>query len=224
MASGEEHAAAILSVSDDGAGITPEVRERLFEPFFTTKPAGRGTGLGLATAYAIVRSAGGTINVVSAPDEGATFKVILPRRAAEEREPESRLSPARGIALVGRDETVLLVEDEPAIRTAIARVLRSNGYKVIEASNGGEALRVADAAEGTIDLLLTDVMMPGMGGKELVQRLLAVKPGIRVMLMSGYTDDDSLRGDLAAARYVFLQKPFSAKQVVAAVRELLDSV
>jgi PAS domain S-box-containing protein len=224
MASGEDGRAAILSVSDDGAGITPEVRERLFEPFFTTKPAGRGTGLGLATAYAIVRSAGGTITVASAPNEGATFKVVLPRRAAEEREPESRLSPARGVALVGRDETVLLVEDEPAIRSAIARVLRSNGYKVIEASNGGEALRVADAAEGKIDLLLTDVMMPGMGGKELVQRLLAAKPGTRVILMSGYTDDDSLRGDLAAARYVFLQKPFSAKQVVAAVRELLDSV
>ncbi|MFN0097204.1 MAG: ATP-binding protein [Gemmatimonadaceae bacterium] len=224
MASGDDGPAAILSVTDDGAGISADVRERLFEPFFTTKPAGRGTGLGLATAYAIVRSAGGTIAVTSAPNEGATFKVILPRRAPEEREPESRSSPARGIALVGRDETVLLVEDEPAIRSAISRVLRGNGYKVIEASNGGEALRLADAAESPIDLLLTDVMMPGMGGKELVQRMLAVKPGIRVMLMSGYTDDDSLRGDLAAARYVFLQKPFSAKQVVAAVRELLDAV
>lgn len=224
MASGEDGPAAILSVADDGAGISADVRERLFEPFFTTKPAGRGTGLGLATAYAIVRGAGGSIAVASAPNEGATFKVILPRRAPEEREPESRSSPARGVALVGRDETVLLVEDEPAIRSAIARVLRGSGYKVIEASNGGEALRLADAAESPIELLLTDVMMPGMGGKELVQRLLASKPGIRVMLMSGYTDDDSLRGDLAAARYVFLQKPFSGKQVVAAVRELLDAV
>ena len=120
-------------------------------------------------------------------------------------------------------ETNLLVEDEPAIREALLRVLTGNGYRVIEASNGGEALRRAQEEEGPIHLMLSDVMMPGIGGKELVQRLMVTRPQTRIILMSGYTDDDLLRRELGDARYVFLQKPFAARQAVAAVRDLLDA-
>lgn len=212
-----------IAVSDTGTGMTDAVRQRLFEPFFTTKPAGQGTGLGLATAYAIMRAADGIIRVASEPGKGARFAVLLPSRSDAERELETRQSPHRGV-LVARDgETILLVEDEPAIRQALARVLAGHGYRVIEASNGGEALRLAEAEPGHIDLMLTDVMMPGIGGKELVQRLLVTRPQTRVILMSGYTDDDLLRQDLGNARYVFLQKPFAAREAVAAIRQLLDS-
>ncbi len=212
-----------ISVRDTGTGITADVRERLFEPFFTTKPPGQGTGLGLATAYAIVREAGGVIHVESAPGNGSHFEVVLPARAPAEQEPESRLSPIRGVPMAAANETVLIVEDEPAIRSALARMLRAHGYHVLEASNGGEALRVAETETGQIDLLLTDVRMPGIGGKELVQRLLRIRPGTRVILMSGYTDDELLREELGDARYVFLQKPFAARAVVAAVRALLSA-
>ncbi|MCE9600975.1 MAG: response regulator [Gemmatimonadetes bacterium] len=217
------HPAVVVSVRDTGSGMSAEVQRLLFEPFFTTKPSGQGTGLGLATGYAIVRTAGGTIRVRSAENEGSVFDIILPRVGDSEREPESRLSPSRGTVLPEGGETILLVEDEPAIRSALSRMLRSGGYQVVEAANGGEALRLAEETAGAIDLLLTDVMMPGIGGKELVQRVLAIRPGTRVILMSGYTDDEDLRRDLGAARYVFLQKPFTAKKVAATVRALLDA-
>ena len=214
--------AVVVAVVDTGTGMAPEVQRLLFEPFFTTKPAGRGTGLGLATAYAIVRGAGGVIRVETSEGNGSTFEVLLPRLPESERDRDPRLSPAKGVMAIGGGETILLAEDEPAIRAALARMLRTSGYTVIEASNGGEALRLAEETPGVIDLLLTDVMMPGIGGKELVQRLLQVRPGTRIILMSGYTDDEMLRRDLGDARYVFLQKPFAAKQAVAAVREVLD--
>ena len=212
-----------FTVSDNGTGMTPEVQSRLFEPFFTTKPAGEGTGLGLATAYAIVRAADGVIRVESEAGAGSRFTVVLPLRSEAEREPDPRGSPLAGVPMAREGETILLVEDEPAIRQALKRVLTANGYRVIEASNGGEALRRAEAEPGVIDLMLTDVMMPGIGGKELVKRLLATRPRTRVILMSGYTDDDLLRRDLGSARFVFLQKPFAAREAVAAVRALLDS-
>ena len=215
--------AAVISVRDTGTGMSSEIQGLLFEPFFTTKPAGRGTGLGLATGYAIVRGAGGTIRVQSVEGQGSAFDIVLPRLGESEREPQSRLSPSRGLAMPGGGETILLVEDEPAIRSALSRMLRTAGYRILEAAHGGEALRVAGEESGTIDLLLTDVMMPGIGGKELVQRFLAIRPHTRVILMSGYTDDEALRRDLGEARYVFLQKPFTAKKVAAAVRELLDA-
>ena len=218
----ESRPAAVISVRDTGSGMSAEIQRLLFEPFFTTKPAGQGTGLGLATGYAIVRGAGGTIRVRSVEKEGSAFDIILPRVPESEREPEARLSPSRGTVLPAGGETILLVEDEPAIRAALTRMLRGGGYRIIEASNGDEALRLADETTGAIDLLLTDVMMPGIGGKELVQRLLAIRPDTRVILMSGYTDDEDLRRDLGEARYVFLQKPFTAKKVAATVRALLD--
>jgi PAS domain S-box-containing protein len=213
---------AVLTVSDTGSGMTREVLERLFEPFFTTKPAGQGTGLGLATTYAIVRDAKGVIRVDSTPGDGSEFEVYLPISTTPEPAPEQRESPAKGSTLSPAHERILLAEDEPAIRQALARVLRTNGYEVIEASNGGEALRLAEAEPGTIELLLTDVMMPGIGGKELAQRLREIRPGLRVILMSGYTDDELLRAELGDARYEFLQKPFAARTVVEAVRAILD--
>jgi PAS domain S-box-containing protein len=213
---------AVLSVEDTGTGMTPEVQERLFEPFFTTKPAGRGTGLGLATGYAIVKEAGGEITVTSAPGRGARFDVILPLSTSHEPDSGQRMSPVYGSAVAGAGERILLVEDEPAIRTALSRILHASGYEVLEASNGGEALRLADAEPSQIHLLLTDVMMPGIGGKELVQRLLEQRPDTRVILMSGFTDDADLRADLGNARFLFLQKPFATRRVLSAIREALD--
>lgn len=220
---GADQRAFAISVIDTGTGMSSETQRRLFEPFFTTKPAGEGTGLGLATAYAIVRAADGIIRVESEPGKGSRFDVILPLRSDADREPDARLSPRGGMQAARAGETILLVEDEPAIRQALSRVLKGHGYRVIEASNGGEALRVAEETAGEIDLMLTDVMMPGIGGKELVQRLLVTRPSTRVILMSGYTDDELLRQDLGDARYMFLQKPFAARQAVAAVREMLDA-
>ncbi len=214
---------ARIRVSDTGTGMSREVLDRLFEPFFTTKPAGRGTGLGLATTYAIVHEAGGEITVESTPGAGARFDVILPLSAATEADALRRLSPVRGTPTSSGNEVILLAEDEPAIRTALSRILRASGYRVIEASNGGEALRLAATESGPIHLLLTDVMMPGIGGKELVRRLREKRPETRVILMSGYTDDADLRADLGSARFSFLQKPFAARQVVAAVRDALDA-
>ena len=218
-----DRAAVAVSITDTGTGMPEAVRLRIFEPFFTTKPAGEGTGLGLATSYAIVRAADGLIRVETELGRGTRFEVLLPLQGEADRAPDPRHSPHAGAARARPGETILLVEDEAAIRRALARVLESSGYRVLEAANGADALRVAGAEPGTIALMLTDVMMPGIGGKELVQRLRVERPAMRVILMSGYTDDDLLRRELGDARYVFLQKPFAARQAVAAVRELLDA-
>jgi nitrogen-specific signal transduction histidine kinase len=216
-------ARARLEVIDTGTGISESVRDRLFEPFFTTKPVGRGTGLGLATSYTIVREAGGSIEVVSAPGAGATFRVLLP--LADERDAihARRSSPVRGIDVPGGTERILIAEDEPAIRSAVSRILSAAGYEVLEAQDGTDALRVACGDPRHIHLLLSDVMMPGMGGKDLVRELAASRPETRVVLMSGYTDDAALRADLGAARYAFLQKPFTARDILLAVRTALDA-
>ncbi len=212
----------LLSVTDSGTGMTSEVQERLYEPFFTTKPAGRGTGLGLATSYAIVTEGGGRITVESKIGEGSRFDVVFPLSASVASAQKRRSSPQRGVDISTASERILLAEDEPAIRTALARILRSAGYEVLEAEHGGEALRLSEAEPRPIDLLLSDVMMPGVGGKELVQRLTVLRPEIRVVLMSGYTDDEALRADLGAARYAFLQKPFAARDLLKVIRAALD--
>ena len=214
---------AVLRVHDTGAGMSKEVQARLFEPFFTTKPAGEGTGLGLATAYAIVNDAKGFIQVSSTPGVGSDFEVFLPITKATLPDVATVDSGEHRAATSVQHERILIAEDEPAIRQALSRVLRDHGYEVIEAANGGEALRLADAEPGRIDLLLTDIMMPGIGGKELVDRLRATRPDIRVVLMSGYTDDESLRAEIGASRQLFLQKPFSARAAVETVRKLLDA-
>jgi two-component system cell cycle sensor histidine kinase/response regulator CckA len=205
-----------VSVSDTGTGMKPEVRARIFEPFFTTKPPGKGTGLGLSTVFGIVHQAGGHLVVESAPGAGSTFHVYLPVVVAERvpQPPAQRdSSPVRG------EEVVLIVEDDPAIRRLLADVLRDAGYTVLTATNGLEALDVADGFPGTIDLVLSDVVMPKLGGVELVRRLREKRGELRVMFMSGYPSD--LTDEPGALGAVFLPKPFSPDQLEESVRAAL---
>ena len=176
----------MLSVSDTGVGMTPEVKERVFEPFFTTKEKGKGTGLGLSTVYGIVKQSGGNIWVYSELDHGTTFKIYLPR---VEEEASTLLHGDDKRSLPQGSETVLLVEDDLSVRGLVVQVLRENGYNLLEAANGNEALRMAQEYAGEIHLLLTDVVMPQMGGKELADRLKTLRPNIKVLFTSGYTDN-----------------------------------
>ena len=208
-----------LAVSDTGKGMTPDVRARIFEPFFTTKPVGQGTGLGLATAYGIVKQSAGHIWVYSEAGLGTTFKVYLPRigeaRAAAASTNVSS-APRRG------SETILLVEDESALRSVAHRMLTSQGYTVMEAANGREALDIAMKHPGTIDLVLTDVVMPEMSGGALAERLRGVRPEARMLFMSGYTDGDIVRRGVLQPGISFIQKPFAAARLFELVRETLD--
>ena len=210
----------MLAVSDTGVGMTREVKEHLFEPFFTTKEVGKGTGLGLATCYGIVKQSGGNIWVYTEPGRGTTFKIYLPR--VQER---AETLPKRDEAgyLPGGTETVLLVEDEPSVRNMAARILREQGHTVLEAATGEEALRVAkEKGEDRIHLLLTDVVMPRMGGRELADRLRVDRPDIKVLFFSGYTDEAVARHGVLDRGAAFLQKPFSPAALARKVRELLD--
>lgn len=210
---------ALLSVSDTGSGMDAETRAHLFEPFFTTKPQGKGTGLGLATVYGIVKQSGGCISVYSEVGAGSTFKVFLPATSALAEVRESVLPPRarrRGW------ETVLLVEDEPTVHAIGARILRAAGYTVLVARHGKEALDVALAHEGEIHLLFTDAVMPEMGGKELSERLCALRPGLRVLYSSGYTDTSIVLNGVIDADVAFLPKPYTAAALTDKVREVLD--
>ena len=209
-----------LSVSDNGVGMSQEIIEKAFEPFFTTKETGKGTGLGLATVYGIVKQSGGNIQVYSEPGFGTTFNIYLPRveenlDALDLRE-ESDLSPKGS-------ETVLLVEDESSVRNLAYRILCQQGYTVLEAANGDEALRIAQESNGKeIDLLLTDVVMPRMSGKDLADRLKTLKPELKVLFTSGYTDDAIVHHGVLNPGTHFLHKPFSPKALSLKVREVLD--
>jgi PAS domain S-box-containing protein len=210
----------MLSVSDTGIGMSPEVKERVFEPFFTTKEEGRGTGLGLSTIYGIVKQSGGSIWVYSEPGQGTAFKIYLPR---VEEEVESLPSRDDTDRLPKGNETVLLVEDESSLRGLTARVLRGQGYTVLEAGNGDEAMSIArELIKEKIHLLLTDVVMPQMGGKELVKRFKALHPGIKVLFISGYTDHAITHHGVFKPGTPFLQKPFSPVALAKKVREVLD--
>ncbi|HKT60845.1 MAG TPA: ATP-binding protein [Gemmatimonadales bacterium] len=207
-----------LSVSDTGCGMDAATQARIFEPFFTTKPAGKGSGLGLATVYGIVKQSGGYIWVSSEPGRGTTFRIYLPEYTgplADVRAPSPPASP-RGV------ETILIVEDEPAVRRMASRALRSQGYAVMEAANGAEALDVLARAAGPVDLVLSDLVMPVLNGRELSERLAVERPEIRVLFMSGYTDDDIMRRGLLQPGAPFLQKPFMAADLSRKVREILD--
>jgi CheY-like chemotaxis protein len=208
----------VLSVSDTGCGMTPEVKARIFEPFFTTKERGKGTGLGLATSHGIVKQAGGGIAVYSEPGMGTTFRIFLPRHeaAAQTAEPAAVAAPPRG------RERILMVEDEAAVRRVGARLLRSQGYDVIEAGDGAEALRVLEEGGGRVDLLFTDVVLPGMGGRELADRVLKVRPGIKVLFTSGYTDDVVLQHRLASRDVQVVHKPYSRLVLAEKIRSALD--
>jgi two-component system cell cycle sensor histidine kinase/response regulator CckA len=207
-------------VSDTGCGMPPEVKARIFEPFFTTKPTGKGTGLGLATAYGIVQQSGGHISFDSTEGKGTTFIVHLPR--AQGGECVSTASPAQAEVLRGK-ETILLVEDNAQVRDYTRQVLQLQGYTIVEAEDGEAALRVSDDRLGRIDLLLTDVVMPGLSGKMLARQLLAVHPRLRVLYMSGYSDDMMTSYEALEPGTAFIQKPFGASDLTRAVRRVLDS-
>ena len=209
----------LLAVSDTGCGMDEETRAHLFEPFFTTKGPDKGTGLGLATVYGIVQQSGGHIDVESAPDRGTTFHIYLPRSKASLLPEESGAEHAEA----GKGtETVLVVEDEPAVRSLLGRALRGCGYTVLEASGGAEALRLVEGYAGPIQLLVTDVVMPGMNGRQLAERLTALRPGVRVLFLSGYTDDAVMHHGVHGEGLAFLQKPFAPDVLARKVREVLE--
>ncbi len=220
---GEERplgASVRLTVRDTGAGMDEATRARAFEPFFTTKPAGRGTGLGLSTVYGIVRQRGGTISVHTAPGRGAEFVIHLPRAMAPSA-PAMRSEPARPPDAAAK--TILLAEDQEAVRAIASRVLRDSGHEVLEARTGAEAIELASRHAGPIDLLLADAVMPGMSGAELASALRRTRPTLRVLITSGYTEDDLLRADLERSRVAFLPKPFTPDQLSRAVASLMHS-
>jgi signal transduction histidine kinase/ActR/RegA family two-component response regulator len=208
-----------LSVADTGSGMSPETVAHIFEPFFTTKKEGQGTGLGLAMVYGIVEQAGGAIDIDTAVGRGTTFHVYLPQAAGSDAgEDGTRATPA---ALERGSETVLLVEDDHMVRTLVANSLRKAGYVVLEAADSTEALELARARTTPIHLLLTDVVMPGLNGRELAERLRAIHRDVRVIFMSGYSDDAILRRGVQTASADFIQKPFSMDALAARIREAL---
>jgi PAS domain S-box-containing protein len=210
----------MLAVTDTGSGMTKEVQQRLFEPFYTTKGVGLGTGLGLATVHGIVKQSGGDIYVYSELGHGTTFKVYFPRMT-KATDPIATTAEHRAIAPRGT-ETLLLAEDDDALRALGARVLAGLGYKVLVARTGSEALRIVAEYQGRIDLIATDVVMPEMNGSQLVEKVLEARRGIRVLFMSGYTDDEVMRRGVIDGQTAFLQKPFTPDLLAHKVREVLD--
>jgi len=218
-----------LSVSDTGTGIEPATLRRVFEPFFTTKPVGQGTGLGLSTVYGIVRQSGGYISAESTPRSGATFTIHLPRASAAATPaagaPALRPSGTHPTATPVRRGTALVVEDEPSVRDMVSRVLADQGYDVLQASNGAEALALVDSlgSDGDLRLVVSDLAMPVMGGRELARRLAERRPGpVPLLFISGYTDDDLVRQNLLEQGQQFLPKPFSPDALAARVKRLVE--
>jgi PAS domain S-box-containing protein len=214
----EPGAYVLLSVSDTGSGMTEDVKANIFEPFFTTKGPGKGTGLGLSVVYGIVTQCGGQIKIESAVGAGTTFHVWLPAVGGSEGLPAA----ATHHAVARGSETVLLVEDEDAVRTIARIALESQGYAVIAADSGSAAVRLAEEHRGRIDLLVSDVIMPELSGRELAEQLRATQPGLRILFMSGYTDDAVVRHGVIDGRDAFIQKPFSPLGLAKKVRAVLD--
>jgi PAS domain S-box-containing protein len=209
----------MLAVSDTGIGMDAETRAHIFEPFFTTKELGKGTGLGLATVYGIVKQSGGYVWVYSEPGRGTTFKIYLPQ---VDELPDSASLPAPVQPVVGGRETVLLAEDDPSVRAVVSDVLTQKGYRVLRAPDGQAALEMARSHPAEIQLLVTDIVMPGMTGRELAEAVVAERPGVRVLYMSGYTDDAIVRHGVLEEGMPYLQKPFSPRALASKVREVLD--
>jgi PAS domain S-box-containing protein len=222
-----EHAPVIpgryvmLAVGDNGIGMSRDIREHAFDPFFTTKEAGKGTGLGLATVYGIVKQSGGYVWIYSEPGLGTTLKLYFPEvsSATAFKAEEYKPMPKEGTRA---SETILLVEDEEAVRGLTSRILEKQGYRVIAAQHGKEAMDIATKEEGKIDLVLTDIVMPGMNGRGLVERLAGIRPRIKSLYMSGYTDDDIVRRGFVEPSKSFLQKPFTSEALLRTVRKVLD--
>ena len=208
----------MLAVTDTGIGMDAETQAHIFEPFFTTKEKGKGTGLGLATVYGVVKQSGGFVWVYSEPNQGTTFKIYLPcaEGIASAKERPTLETPRRG------SETVLLVEDEKGVRELTCEYLEANGYSVMMAENGDQAIEIASKHAGNIHLLLTDVVMPGMSGRELAVKIEAIRPGIKVLYMSGYTDQAIVHHGILAADAVVLQKPFTLNSLAGKLRQALD--
>jgi CheY-like chemotaxis protein len=209
----------MLEVRDTGVGMDEATRLRVFEPFFTTKAPGKGTGLGLSTVYGIIQQSGGYIEVDSAPGRGATFRIFLPRVVEPVDLAATTAQPARARA---GTETVLLLEDEAEVRATVRAMLVGQGYRVLEAENGVEALEIAGREDGPIDLLVTDVVMPHQSGPELARRLVALRPQTRVLYISGYPDDALGEHGVLHPGVAFLAKPFTAAELARKVREVLD--
>ncbi len=212
----------MLAVTDTGSGMDEATRTRIFEPFFTTKDVGRGTGLGLATLYATVQRAGGNVWVYSEVGQGTTFKLYLPRAAQSDvRRLTSR--PPMPAATLSGTETILVVEDDDLLRAAARRMLLRGGYQVLDAASGGDALIVAEQHDGLIELLWTDVVMPHLGGKDVARRLAVSRPEMRVLYMSGYTDEAIVHHGVLDENVAIVQKPFTPQQLLESVRAVLDS-
>lgn len=209
----------MLAVSDSGSGMTAEVQQHIFEPFFTTKEAGKGSGLGLATCYGIVKQAGGSIEVYSETGIGTTFKVYLPRVSGDVLPIRDEKKSMRQ----GGTETILLVEDDTAVRKVAKRILEAKGYHILQAGDADEALRILEREEVHVDLLLTDLVLPGMSGRLLAERALAMRPALRVLYSSGYTNDAILRNRLIDHRIVMINKPYTSDALTAMVRDVLDA-
>jgi CheY-like chemotaxis protein len=211
-----------LAVSDTGVGMTREVTRHLYEPFFTTKGPRRGTGLGLSTAYGIVQQSGGTISCTSEPGRGTTFVIALPRVAAPEPVAEA-ITGAPVPTSEGGHETVLLVEDEEAVRKVAQEVLELRGYRVLAAPDAAAALNRVESHPGPIELLLTDLVLPDMNGRDLAARVRAARPDSRVLYTSGYTDEIELLTGATGAGVLFLPKPYDPAGLLRSVRQVLGS-
>jgi two-component system cell cycle sensor histidine kinase/response regulator CckA len=211
-----------LAISDTGRGIAPAVAARMFEPFFTTKELGKGTGLGLSVVFGIVKQSGGSISVYSELGEGTTFRIYFPEATAPAEGLEDPPQVAPDLASLGGAEAILLVEDEEAVRHFAARVLEKLGYVVLEARNGAEAIQAFQRAKGAVDLLITDVVMPVMGGQALATRLREKQGMLTVLYMSGYAEHAVAHNGIVKSRQDFLHKPFSPLQLARKTREVLD--
>jgi len=210
----------MLAVTDTGTGMDAKTKARIFEPFFTTKPVGKGTGLGLATVYGVVQQSGGYIWLYTELGHGTSFKIYLPRVDAAESEAAAD-EPAAGS--VDGSETVLVAEDEEAVRQIIVKALEARGYRVLSAGDGGAALERASAYARAIDLLVTDVVMPDMNGRELARRLTEARPSVKILYLSGYTDDAILHRGVLQEGVAFLQKPFSLRALARKIRQVLEA-
>jgi CheY-like chemotaxis protein len=211
---------AVLTVADMGQGIEADTRERIFEPFFTTKELGKGTGLGLSTVYGVVKVHGGHIQCQSQVGVGTTFKIFLP--CHEEKAAVLKAGNGRIVEPKGGSETILLVEDEVPLRALGERFLRSKGYQVLTAPSGEEALELYRVESAKVDLVVLDLSMPGMGGRRCLKELLALDPGAKVVIASGYAGDGQIKDALKSGALAYVAKPFRRAELLTTIREVLD--
>jgi CheY-like chemotaxis protein len=208
----------VISIADTGEGMDRETQGRIFEPFFTTKDKGKGTGLGLSTVYGIIKQTGGYVFVQSEVGHGTTFTIYFPR--VDEPCDAQGAAPV-SLAAAGGSETILLVEDEESVRQLVRETLAARGYRVLEANNGNAALALAAGRSDIIHLVITDIVMPGLSGHEMIEQLLVARPGIKVLYFSGYAQDAFPSASASASQTAFLQKPFTLQSLSRKVREVL---